>query len=80
MFLSKQKGEILTRDSLRFAMKFVVDFFKVSICNMRINLRRRDVGVAKHGLDAADVSAVHEKVGSEAVSHGVRADVFGNAG
>lgn len=46
---------------------------------MGVDLCRADITVAKHTLDAANIGAIHEKVGGKAVAHGVRADVFGDA-
>ena len=60
-------------------MEFFVDFFKVSIRNVGVDLGGGDVAVAEHGLDASKVGAVHEKVGGEAVAHGVGANVLRNA-
>ena len=46
---------------------------------MGVDLGGADVGVAEHGLDGAEVGAVHEEVGGEAVTEGVGGDVFGDA-
>lgn len=45
-----------------------------------VDLGGADVAVAEEGLDGADVGAVHEKVGSEAVAESVGGDVLGDAG
>ena len=63
-----------------FGMKFFVDLFEVLVGDMSVNLGGRNVGVAKHGLDGAEVGAVHEKVSSEAVAESVRRNMFRNAG
>lgn len=57
-----------------------MDFFQVEVGDVGVDLGGGDVGVAEHGLDGADVGAVHEEVGSETVAEGVRGDVFGDAG
>lgn len=43
---------------------------------MRIYLSRTDVTMAKHRLDTTDIGTVHQKVGGEAVTHGMRANMF----
>ena len=35
---------------------------------MGVDLGGGDVGVAEHGLDGAEIGAVHEEVGSEAMA------------
>ena len=57
-----------------------MDFFEVGVGDVGVDLGGGDVGVAEHGLDGADVGAVHEEVGGEAVAEGVRGDVFGDVG
>ncbi len=49
-------------------MEFFVDFAKVGVGDVSVDLGGGDVGVAEHGLDAAEVGAVHEEVGGERVS------------
>lgn len=44
-----------------------------------VDLGGGDVGVAEHGLDGAEVGAVHEEVGGEAVAEGVGGDVLCDA-
>ena len=61
-------------------MEFFVDFAEVGVGDVGVDLGGGDVGVAEHGLDGAEVGAVHEKVGGEGVSEGVWGDVFGDAG
>lgn len=46
---------------------------------MGVDLGGGDVGVAEHGLDGAEVGAVHEEVSGEAVAEGVGGDVLGDA-
>ena len=44
-----------------------------------VDLGGGDGRVAEHGLDAADVSAIGKKIGSKAVTKGVRMHVFNQA-
>ena len=39
-----------------------MDFLKVGVCNVRVDLRGRDVAMAEHGLYASEVSSVHKEV------------------
>ena len=55
--------------SFGVGVKFLVDFFEVLVGNVGVNLGGGDVGVAEHGLHGADVGAVHEEVGGEAMAH-----------
>ena len=48
--------------------------------NVRVNLRRRYIGVAEEFLDGADIVAGFEEVGGEGVAEGVAADGFGDLG
>ncbi len=66
--------------SFGVGVKFLVDFFEVGVGDVGVNLGSADVGVAEHSLDGAEVGAVHEEVGGEAVTEGVRGDVFRDAG
>ena len=43
---------------LRARMKFPMDRFQALLINVRVNLSRRDVGVAEHLLDDAQIRAV----------------------
>jgi len=52
----------------------------MGVGDVGVDLGRADVGVAEHGLDAAEVGAVHEEVGGERVAQSVWSDVFGDAG
>lgn len=47
---------------------------------MGVDLSGADVGVAEHGLDGADVGAVHEEIGGKTVAEGVGGDMLGDAG
>ena len=59
-------------------MKFFVDVVKVAVGNVGVDLGGADVGMAKQGLDRADIGAVREKVSGEAVSYYMRSDLLGN--
>lgn len=63
-----------------FGVELFVDFFEVLVGNVGVNLGSGDVGVSEHGLDGADVGAVHEEVGGEAMAQGMWGNVFGDAG
>ena len=52
----------------------------MGVGDVGVDLGGGDVGMAEHGLDGAEVGAVHEEVGSKRVAQGVRADVLGDAG
>ena len=57
-----------------------MNFFEMLVGDVGVNLGGRDVGVAEHGLDRAEIGAVHEEVGGEAVAESVGGDMFRNAG
>ncbi len=61
-------------------MKLLVDFFEVLVGDMGVDLGGGDVGVAEHGLDGAEVSAVHKEIGGEAMAESVGRDVLCDAG
>lgn len=67
------------RGRLDFALELVVNFLKVGVGDVGVNLRGGDTAVAKHGLHRTQVGTVHYQVGGEAVAQGVRRNVFGNA-
>ena len=46
---------------------------------LRIDLRRRDIGMTQHGLDTAQVRSTFEKMGGEAVADHVRSQVMKNS-
>ena len=48
--------------------------------HMRIDLRRRDVGVAKHGLHRTQVGAAFEEMRGEGMGQRVQRDPFVDAG
>ena len=60
-------------------MKFFIRFAEMLVGDMRIYLGRGDATMAQHTLDATNIGTIHEKVGSETMPHGVRADVFSDA-
>src|SRR5262249_29162180 len=51
----------------------VVDLLQPVAREVRVHLRRRDVGVAEHLLHRAQIATVREQVRGEAVPEGVRA-------
>lgn len=57
-------------------MKFPVRVFETVLIDVGVDLRRRDIGVAEHFLDHAQVRAVGEQVRGKAVPHLVRMDVL----
>ena len=52
----------------------------MGIRDVGVDLRGGDVGMAEHGLDSAEVGAVHEEIGGEGMTQSVRADVLSDAG
>ena len=60
-------------------MKFFIRFAEVLVGDVGIDLGRSDTAMAKHALDTTNIGTIHEKVGSETMPHGVRADVFSDA-
>lgn len=57
-----------------------MNLLQAFVGNVGVNLRRGDRGMPEHGLDAADVGAVYEKIRSEAVAERVRMYVLHDAG
>jgi hypothetical protein len=49
-------------------MKFPMDRFQALLIHVRVNLGRRDVGVAEHLLDDAQISAIAEQMRGKTVS------------
>ena len=45
---------------------------------MGVNLGRRDIGMAKHRLERAQVGSARQQVGSEGMAQDVRANPFGS--
>ena len=60
-------------------MGLVVDLRQVLEIEVRVDLRRADVGVAQHLLHAAQVAARLQHVGGEAVAEQVRVDTLAEA-
>ena len=50
--------------------------FQSLLIDVRIDLRRRDIGVAEHFLDNAQICTVPEEMRREAVSQKVRINVL----
>ncbi len=50
------------------SVEFIVDFFEVLVRDVGVDLGGGNVGVAEHGLDGAEIGAIHEQVGGEAVA------------
>ena len=61
-------------------MKFVMYFLEVRVGDMGVDLGSGDIGVSKHGLNGADVGAIHQEIGGEAMSQSVRGNMFGDTG
>ena len=61
---------------LRPRVKILVRFFQVCVGDMRVDLRGRNVGVAKHLLDGADVCAVLDQMRRERMPQRMRRDAF----
>lgn len=73
---SVQRTLILSRLPPFFSMKSLMYFPQAFVGNVGINLRGGDTGMAKHGLHAAQISAVFEQVGSEAVPYDMGGNLF----
>ena len=56
-------------------MRCVVRLFHALHCHMRINLCRREVGVAKQRLNTSQIGAVIQKMRGEAVAKLMRTDL-----
>ena len=56
-----------------------MNFFEMRVGDVCIDLGGRDVAVAQHGLDRAEVCAIHEQVCRKRVAKRMGADVLGNA-
>ena len=57
-----------------------MDLLQSLIGDMGIDLRRGDGRMAEHRLDGADISAIPEEVGGEAVAQRMRMNVFHESG
>ena len=56
-------------------MKLPVHGFQPLLVYVRVNLRRRNIGVAKHFLDDSQVRAIAEKVRRETMAEQVRINI-----
>ena len=61
-------------------MKAFVNFAKVGIGDVSVDLGGGNVGVTEERLDRAQVGAVHKEVGSKTVTQSMWSDMFGDAG
>src|SRR5688572_354690 len=61
-------------------METIVDLPQPGFEHMCVDLRRREVGVAEHGLDGAEVGAALEQVRRERVTQDVRAEMTAHTG
>jgi hypothetical protein len=57
-------------------MKFFVAFFQMGARDVRIDLRRRDIGVAEHLLHRSDIRIVLNKMRRERVPKRMRRNVL----
>ncbi len=57
-------------------MKLPMDSFKPLLIDMRIDLRRRNIGVAQHLLDNPQIGAVPKQMRREAMPEKVRVNVL----
>ncbi len=57
-----------------------MDFFEVGVGDVGVDLGGGDVGVAEHGLDGAEIGAIHKEVGGKTMAESVRGDMLGDAG
>lgn len=61
-------------------MKLAMHGFQSLLIDMRIDLRRRNVGVTEHFLDDAQIGAVPQQMRREAVPQKVRVNVLFQSG
>ena len=61
-------------------MKLPMHSFQSLLIDMRIDLRRRNIGMAEHFLDDAQIGAVPQEMRREAVSQKVRINVLFESG
>src|SRR5438477_11915008 len=69
---------VTDRETLSPRMILSVHRSEILAVDMRVNLRRRDVGVAEHFLNGTKVGATLEQVCGERVSQCMRRDVLRN--
>ena len=61
-------------------MKAFVNFAKVRIGDVSVDLGGGNVGVTEKGLDGTQVGTIHKKIGGKTVTQSMRSDMFGDAG
>src|SRR5687768_10943100 len=64
----------------RAGMERVIKLLQPSPRDVSVNLRRRDVRMAEHQLDAAEIGAVLQEMGGKRVPEHVRRDVRADSG
>ena len=60
-------------------MEFFVNFAKMWVGNVSVDLSGRDVSMTEHGLDRTQIGAIHKKIGSEGMTKSVRCNMLSNA-
>lgn len=55
-----------------------MNFTEMGVGDVGVNLSGADVGMSKKSLDGSKIGAVHEKVGCERVTKGMRSNMLGN--
>ena len=73
-------GKRLSLSESRARVKAIVDRAQPRLEHVRVDLRRRQIGVAEHHLDGAQVGAALEQVRRERVAQHVRAERARQAG
>src|SRR6266513_3854319 len=66
---NRQRG---TDNQLCPWMELIIELLQPRPRDVRVDLRRRDVGVAEHHLDGAEIGAVLEQMGGERMPQHVR--------
>lgn len=61
-------------------VEFFVNFAEVGVGDMSINLSGADVTMAEHGLNGAQIGAVHQEVGGEGMTEGMGSDMLSDTG
>ena len=62
-------------------MALIDQFNQAGAVDVRVNLRRRDIGMAEQGLEGSEIGAARQQVGRERMAQDMRADpVRGDAG
>src|SRR5436190_1369021 len=81
--LSKRETVLLEHPSLAESgsrVEAVIHSLEARLQHVRVNLRRRQVGVAEHHLNRAQVGAAFEQMRRKRVPQGVRAESAGQSG